>query len=149
MQCPSCGSNNTQKSSAAYEQGVRITEGRGTGFFVTSRGTVGVGKSRRKSRSSTLATERNAPHRMVPTRSILVGVVGLILSLVALNSGIGFVAFLILMVGTFWAMIYFSAPTHGEATEEKRWQSQWYCKKCGELFFENDAASQNEQDAEV
>jgi hypothetical protein len=138
MQCPRCGSGNTQKSSAVYEQGVRNAEGRSSGFFVTSRGTVGVGQSRRKSRSSTLATERNAPHRMVPTRAILVGVVGLLVSLVALNSGIGFVAFLILVVGIFWAMIYVSAPTDRESAEEERWQTQWYCKKCGDIFFEDD-----------
>lgn len=143
MQCPQCGSSNTQKSSAMHEQNVRVTEGHSTGLFVTSRGTFGFGSSRRRSRSSTLSAERNAPDRTVPARALLVGGVGLLLSFVALNSGVGLVVFLILVVGTFWAVIYFSAPTDDELAEEKRWQSQWYCKKCGEIFFDKGTGPQS------
>jgi hypothetical protein len=136
MRCPQCGSNNTQKSSALYEQNVRVSDGRSAGLFVTSRGTVGFGGGRRTSRSMSLAAQANAPHRHLPLRSIVAVLVGFSLAVIFADNGGGLLVTICLFVGTFWLSVYLALPTDAEKTEQSRWSSQWYCKKCGHIFFE-------------
>ena len=134
MNCPDCGSSNTQKSSALYEQGVRTTQGRSAGIFLTSRGTIGVGKSRHQSRSSTLAADINAPHHGLPVRSMIAFAVGFLAAFVSQAAGGGFFLFVGLILGGFFTGIYLSAPNNAELAEKGRYESQWYCRKCGSIF---------------
>lgn len=144
MQCPQCGSNNTQKSSALYEQSVRMSEGRSSGAFISSRGTVGIGSAKHVTRSSSLAAEMNAPHRRVPLRSTLAMVVGFAAMAVNVLLGGGFLLSITFALAGFVGGIYLTAPTDQELAEEKRYHSQWYCRRCGSIFFELKASSQPE-----
>lgn len=142
MQCPHCGSQNTQKSSALYAQSVRISEGRSTGAFVSSLGTVGIGRASHTSRSSSIAAELNAPHRGVPIRSTLAFVAGFPAAFICVLMGGGFLLSLGFVLAGFVVGIYLIAPTDEELAEKARYQKQWYCKKCGSIFFETRAEPQ-------
>lgn len=135
MKCPECGSANVQKSSAVYEQGVHITEGRNSGAFLTSRGTIGVGASRTTSRSSSLATERNSPHRGLPPRAIIAGLVGGLIWFLLLQITSSFLLAIIVPIIILGMVIYLSAPNDQERVEERRYELQLYCKKCGNIFI--------------
>lgn len=137
MRCPHCGSSDVQKSSAVHEQDVRVTEGRATGIGMGSRGGFGIGIGRYASRSSTRAGDINAPPGHMPPRVLLASVVGVPVAL-----GIGVLAdslalTLVLVVIALGIMIYLSAPNDEELRNESRWRSQWYCKRCGGLFFDD------------
>lgn len=135
VNCPECGSKNTQKSSAFYEQNVRTTEGRSSGIFLTSRGTVGIGKSRNQSRASSLAAEVNAPHHGMKMRSLIASIVGFVAALVSQAAGGGYLLFVGLVLMGFLLSIYLAAPTQQDLAEEQRWRRQWYCRKCGSTFL--------------
>lgn len=134
MECPQCGSKDTQRSAASHEQGVRISEGKTTGVFVSSGGTFGVGFGRHQSRSSTLAAEANAPPRRVPSRAILAFAIGLFAAFALGRLLDSYLIFIVLSVVAIAAGIYFSAPDQNDLSEERRWRDQWYCKRCGMIF---------------
>lgn len=137
IQCPNCGASNVQKSSALYAQGVRVSEGQSTGMFVTSRGTFGVGKAKHVSRSSSLATELNAPPGGVPVRSVMAFLVGIgFMFLVAVTGG-GLILSLLILLIALGVAFYLTAPTDEEDAEWRRWERQWYCKRCGYVFLED------------
>lgn len=119
-----------------------MSEGRGSGAFVTSRGTVGLGATRHNSRSSTLATERNAPPTAIPGSAIVAGLCGLALTIIIAASVDGF------LNGLFWIVIgtlatvgvaAFLAVQPNEKTDEalRAWENQWYCRTCGETFLDS------------
>lgn len=139
--CPECGSANVQKSSAVFEQGTRLNEGRSNGAFITSRGTFGVGASHSKGRSWSLATERNSPPEFGPPFKALVAAFGsgalvLVLGL-AIESPLLSASSIFVMFGV---MIYFAAPSDAETDERQLWEMQWYCRKCGATFVPEDVA---------
>ena len=138
MRCPQCGSANVQKSSAFYQQHVRTSKGRTSGFFLTSRGTIGVGSSRRVSTSSSLAADLNAPIAKLPPRILLTIVIGFPFALILGFASSSLFLTLFLVVLVIVATIYLSAPTNEELEREKQWSQQWYCKKCGDRFIESD-----------
>lgn len=136
MNCPECGSSNVQKSSAVYEQGVRIGEGRSSGAFVTSRGTVGIGASRSASRSSSLAAELNAPGTGLPLRSMIAGAACFAFGFFGLVVLESFLFFMLAFAAAIPVGIYFLAPTDAEIAERRRYDAQWYCRKCGTIFHD-------------
>jgi len=151
MRCPHCGSSSVQKSSAFYEQGVRESVGSSTGWFLTSRGSVGVGSWKRHSQSQSLAASRNAPQYVISPKSWLVVLAGFALSFWPISymwdafwdldlGGVllyFILAFLLIGAAMIGAIIL---NTDGREAM-KAWESQWYCRKCGGLFFEPAAAS--------
>lgn len=141
MKCPECGSGHTQKSSAFYEQNVRTSEGQSTGLFLTSRGTIGVGKARHRSRSSNLAAEANAPPQGLPMRSMIAALGGFLAAFVTSAAGGGFLLFIGFVLAGFAIAIFLTAPNDAEIEERRRWDHQWYCKKCGANFCGDDFKS--------
>lgn len=141
MKCPQCGSQNTQKSLALYEQATRLSEGESSGAFVTSRGTLGVSKSKHSSQSSSLAAERNKPPVGASLRTAVVLIVGMFLSVWLLFTGAGFGVFLLALAGTIGLAIFFFNPTEQDLAEQTQYSLQWYCKKCGNVFLENYAVT--------
>ena len=146
VRCPSCDSTKVQKSSALYEGGTRTSEGRSTGWFLTSRGALGVGTARRITRSSSLAVQRNAPSQDIPWGPAAGMLIGSAISILPIsrasddfwNLNLGgalawfLVALVVIAVGFFIGLI---VGGQSRSVDHQQWENQWYCRTCGEIFF--------------
>ena len=139
MQCPQCGNQNTQKSSALYEQGARHSEGESSGAFVTSHGTLGISNSTHSSHSSSLAADRNKPPAGASMRAAASLVIGIMISVLMLFMG-GFGAFIFALISTGASTYFFMQQTEEDIADQTRYESQWYCRKCGSIFVAGKAA---------
>lgn len=60
--------------------------------------------------------------------------VGILAALVSQAAGGGFFLFVGLILGGFLTGMYLTAPNDAELAEKGRYDSQWYCRKCGSIF---------------
>lgn len=133
-----------------YEQGIRTSEGRGSGAFMTSRGTIGIGATRHSSRSSSLATDRNAPPSSVPPSALITALCGLALTVMISVSVDGFLNGLFwIVIGTcltFGVSFYLAIrPNSNNDAALRAWENQWYCRTCGETFVRSAVRQANEE----
>ena len=133
--CPTCGSKNTRKSSAAYEQGVSRTERSGGGGWVGTRGRAGVWRSRgSSSRVYRVAACNQPPGNILP---ILVGPLTFFLGVIVLTllGGPPAVDFVLPLIGGLAAAVYVGKVTApGFASAREQYARQWYCMQCGQKF---------------
>lgn len=144
IKCPHCDSRNVKKSSAMVDQGTRNSSGISRGGWVSSSGRFGVSQRKYSSTSATTAAELNAP----PTPSspmigylVLVGLVVLWVpismpNVLALILG----EFVLAIVGSVLLVAMFNRPSATDRAVRQRWDKQWYCLRCGELFVPDTAA---------
>ena len=154
--CPKCQSGNVQKSSAMVEQGLRHSSGTSTGIFITSRGTVGFGGSRRRSRSYSGAVARNARSSSLTLEAWGVLAAAIVLTVIIMGQALDafwevnlesvlawtICAFVVVMMAMAWAA---KLTMEAQGPSDRMWDRQWYCKKCGNIFFaQNDLPSRDQ-----
>lgn len=145
LNCPKCHSENTQRLSQAFENGLSHinTASKGVGIGVGPDGIgVGVGGAKTSGTSQTAASQRAAPPAKMTYLNPLIGI--FVMALVGvLFAGIiwkplGFFAQLFWVVGSI-AYIYrayqFNAKTWPLLLQD--WQNTYVCKRCDHAFLVN------------
>ena len=142
MKCPTCASGNVKKSSALYEQQSTRYDGSSQGWWITSKGTIGVGQSRSQGRRTSVAIERNAPPlgvgQLVGCAVIGPMVVIPILVLIGLPLWLSILLPPTVAVGL--AIWVHRLKKDEWSQQDQAYSRQWYCSKCGSLFIDDKAA---------
>jgi hypothetical protein len=138
MICSKCGSDETQRLEVVYENGTQNINTHSTSIGVTSFGSgVGLGSASTSTsgKSQSLAAQRGAP----PGKKSLKGSIAtLIFGLICLfyfggDVGLAFgIIFLVIGGVVFW--IKYSYNLNKWPPLYDKWQSSWYCNKCGFIF---------------
>ncbi len=146
MKCPNCGSGNVNKSSALYEQQLTRYDGASTGWWITSRGTVGVRQSRSRGNRTSVVIERNAPPTGVSEAVGCAAMLPLIAVPVLILIGVPlWLSILLPPAAGIGLAIWVHGKTKDEAAPHiEAYSRQWYCSKCGSIFHDRPHKSEGE-----
>jgi hypothetical protein len=141
-ECPACGSTDTQKSSAVYEQGRTSTSASTKGFGASSSGRLGLFDASTHAEHITDAASKNGPPNIDSTvfagGAILAIVAGLTVGVVTQASvfGLIFPGFLFALLFAILFLVYrlSQGPSVAQREADQRYAKQWYCLRCGGLF---------------
>jgi len=140
VECPSCGSKKTEKSSAVYEQGISRSTSTGGGIGVSGSGKLGAFQNRSSTTRISTVAEKNAPpsdgfekHAIIIVALLVVPTIG------AMFLDVGFWDFLKLLIflvvgAPILAMILVVFLKNGIDESQEQYRQQWYCYTCGAIF---------------
>lgn len=138
--CSKCGSRSVRALSVIWENGVRPG---GTGAFITSRGTVGVGAS--GTRISASAQRAAPPERyqgsclsqLVVGGLGIAGLVGCTVQASSGKTGAGLLIFFVLFGIAMWIYMASGWAEEQEAVnsaQDREWENSYRCSRCGTQF---------------
>lgn len=129
VNCPSCGSENVQRVTVAYEAGTTETHTAGR-----LRHSEGVAYHSTSGTSQTALAQRvSPPSKRSNTAAFLIALLGFFVAIVlpGLFRLVGLVAFIVCIFIAVKAAIW-NTKTWPQLYRE--WQQKWVCHKCGDVF---------------
>lgn len=133
MQCPKCGSENTQKLKVIFENGTKEinTTGYTAGTGIGSVLGIGGAATKTTGTSQSLMGQRTAPP---VKKSFKWAAISMIVGIL-MHSSI-WLCLVLVLGGAAFASIAWKYNTNEWPELYRRWLDSWHCNKCGDIYLQ-------------